>query len=257
MTTRLLGRMPRGYAPTIHLSSLLATKPLPTPSASVDHLSSMPQFPNHYNMYKNDVLGCCVVASMYHSNQVFDWNASGKAIIDPDADIISVYEAISGYDPKNPATDRGCVTQDAMEYWMKTGIPTGQAKNPLNKIIGFVEVNPRNLQMVKISIEEFCLVSIGFSVPANVLPENADPPALWQVEPHQADRGGHEVVVAAYNQKIFGLISWGQYYRMTNQFFQKYTDECYALISPDWITATGKTPCGYTLDQLKALMHQL
>lgn len=258
MTTYKLGRNPREFRPTIHLSSLLATQPLPTPAASVDHVTSMPQYPNRFGVMQNDVVGDCTVAAAFHAHSVWNWNSSKKAVIDPDVDVLSVYEAACGYNPKDPSTDQGGSEQAVLEYWRTTGIPTGMTGKPINKILGFVEVNPRNAQMVKIAIEQFGLLYIGFNVPANIMPKNAAPPAMWDVASgHQEILGGHAVILPSYNAKTLGIISWGQYYRMTWKFFSMYTEESYALISPDWITATGKTPCGYTLDQLTQLMKQL
>jgi hypothetical protein len=44
---------------------------------------------------------------------------------------------------------------------------------------------------------------------------------------------------------------------MTWSFFQRYCDEVYAIVSKDWIEASGKTPLGMDLAQLETLMHEL
>jgi hypothetical protein len=46
---------------------------------------------------------------------------------------------------------------------------------------------------------------------------------------------------------------------MTEAFFENYTTEAYAIITQEWITATGKTPFGLSLAdweyQMQALRH--
>jgi hypothetical protein len=50
----------------------------------------------------------------------------------------------------------------------------------------------------------------------------------------------------------FTCITWGQLKRMTWPWFQKYCSEAYALISKDWIKASGLAPSGFDMATLEA-----
>ena len=69
--------------------------------------------------------------------------------------------------------------------------------------------------------------------------------------------GGHAVILAGYDDQGARVISWGQYYTMTWEFFGKFVDEVYAIADSEWIESTGQTPGGLTLDQLEAQMQAL
>jgi hypothetical protein len=78
------------------------------------------------------------------------------------------------------------------------------------------------------------------------------------VDPHNSKIiGGHAVVLAGYDAKGARVISWGQYYTMTWDFFAKFVDEVYAIADQDWVEATGKTPGGLSLADLEKQMQAL
>jgi hypothetical protein len=81
---------------------------------------------------------------------------------------------------------------------------------------------------------------------------------VWQVAPGTPPIvGGHAVVLAGYDAAGARVISWGEYYTMTWDFFAKYVDEVYAIADSTWFTAKQTTPGGLTLAQLKAQMQGL
>ena len=55
----------------------------------------------------------------------------------------------------------------------------------------------------------------------------------------------------------FSLISWGEKFWMSNNFFNHFVDEAYGLVDVDWLVATGRTPLGITLTELDAQMAPL
>jgi len=69
--------------------------------------------------------------------------------------------------------------------------------------------------------------------------------------------GGHAVGLAGYDASGARVISWGQYYTMTWDFFAKYVDEIYAIADQTWVSAKGKTPGGLTLQELEVQMQAL
>jgi hypothetical protein len=254
----MLGRLARAHDPNIpQFSALIHGKALPPPPRTVDYTKGMPA---NLGMMKNDTLGDCTCAAVYHAFQVWSFNSTqGKSIdTEPDLDVVKLYELACGYDPKKGGEGPGGNEQHVLKYLLKKGAPTGPNGQTTQRIAAFVEVNPKNMDDVKRAIVECGLVYIGFNVPQYIVPPSGSPPKTWDVENTNTNIvGGHAVVLAGYTAQGARVISWGQYYTMTWAFFDKYVDEAYAIADKLWIDATGKTPGGLTLAQLEAQMNAL
>lgn len=257
---RKLGRLPRAHDPRVpHLSSLLAGVQVPPPPPSADYTKGMPA---NLGMMLNDTLGDCTCAAVYHAIQVWTFNATKGANMDtePDSDVELLYEKACGYKPSKGGEGPGGNEQKVLKYLLTKGAPTGASGSTMNKIAAFVEVDPRNVNDVKSTINDCGVAYIGFNVPAYIMPAGQDPPAVWDYTPSQANAqvvGGHAVVLAGYDANGARLISWGEYYTMTWAFFAKWVDETYAIADQDWVDATGKTPGGIDLQTLEDQMQAL
>ena len=254
-----LGRLPRTFDPRVpHLSALVAGKVLAPPPPAVDYLTKLPDNPNNFGMMLNDQLGDCTCAAFYHARQVWSFNASGNEITEPDQDVLELYEQACGYKPNNPNTDKGGNEQHVLTFLLKKGAPTGVGGATRDKIMAFVEVDPRIIDDVKRTIADCGVAYIGFNVPQNIMPAGADPPSLWTVDPAKPPTiGGHAVVLPGYDATGPLVISWGQRYQMTWDFFSTYTDEVYAIADQAWFDATGKSPAGLSAADLEAQMQAL
>jgi hypothetical protein len=60
------------------------------------------------------------------------------------------------------------------------------------------------------------------------------------------------VPVVAYDAHGLTVVTWGALKRMTWGFWQAYCDEAYALLSPDFLNASGVAASGFDLAQLNA-----
>jgi hypothetical protein len=253
-----LGRLARAHDPRIpHLSALLAGKTLPPPPAQVDYTKGMPK---NLGMMLNDTLGDCTCAAVYHALQVWSFNATKHKSIDtePDVDVEKLYELACGYKPSQGGEGPGGNEQHVLKYLLTKGAPTGAQGQTTHKIDAFVEVDPRNVDDVKRTINDCGVAYIGFEVPQYIVPQNGAPPAVWDVEKTNTQIvGGHAVVLAGYTATGARLISWGQYYTMTWAFFAKYVDESYAIADSTWIGGGGKTPGGLSLAELEQQMQAL
>lgn len=251
-----LGRMPRSFDPRVpHLSAVLAGKqPLPPPP-SVDWTANMPR---QFGMMLNDTLGDCTCAAVYHARQVWSFNASGNEITEPDADVEELYVEACGYNPKAPGEGPGGNEQHVLKFLLNKGAPVGTGGQSRDKIAAFVEVDPRNTDDVKRTINECGVAYIGFNVPQNIMPPNAPSPAVWTVDPANSQIvGGHAVVLPGYDSVGPKVISWGSLYTMTWQFFATFVDEVYAIADRAWIGAKGTTPGGLSLADLETQMSAL
>lgn len=251
-----LGRRPRTFRPEVpHWSALrMMAKPLAPIPAKKSWLAGMPP---DFGMMLNDQLGDCTCAAIYHARQVWSFNGQGTEDTEPDAEVLATYEQACGYVPGDPSTDHGGVEQDVLGYWSNTGIPL--ADGTRDKLLAWIEIDPRNLDDVRRAIYECGLVYIGFNVPAYLM--SGAVPALWDVDP-TADNsivGGHAIVLPGYSvaSASFDLVSWGAAYRMTEEFFAAFVDEAYALGDQQWINATGQTPLGLSTAALEAQMKLL
>lgn len=254
MTKFKLGRKPRGYSPSVpHYSALVnLTKPNPIPPRKNWSVG----MPNELGEMLNGTIGDCTAAAFFHARQVWNYNITKDLHTDPDVDVLSLYESVSGYNPSDPNTDQGAVIQDVLKYLLNTGAATGSGNR--DKILGFVEVDHRNLDDIKRTIFECGVCYIGFNVPDYMFPPNGDPPFLWHIEDYNAPIiGGHAIILCGYDSMGLDVISWGQRFMMTPHYFAHYVDESYAIIDKAWFNNSNTTPLGLNLAQIEAQMSAL
>jgi hypothetical protein len=230
----------------------LAAKHVPAFPASINYA---PANVVDWGMFLNDQLGDCTCAAFYHALQIWSLGSNKPELTESDASVLALYEKATGYNPADPSTDQGGVEQNVLTYTLKSGAPMDGGQ--VHKISAFYEVDPRNTSDVKQTIFECGLAYIGFDVPQNLMPDDGETPSIWTVEPDQEIIGGHAIILTGYDSQGLDLISWGAKYRMTWEFFATYVDEVYGIADPEWIKATGQTPCGLTLQQLEQLMQAL
>ena len=133
------------------------------------------------------------------------------------------------------------------------GAPIG-TQGQRDKILAFVEVDPRNTEDVMRTIFDCGVAYIGFPVPSNVTYENP----VWDYDPDATmTDDGHAVVLVGYNDEGAVAISWGQRYTLTWAFINKIVDEVYAIADGSWINAGGNTPASMTLEQMEAQMEAI
>jgi hypothetical protein len=255
-TAHKLGRTPRTFNPRVpHMSAITAGKTLAPPPASVDYTKRMPET---FGMMLNDSLGDCTCAAFYHARQVWTFNALQAEATEPDSDVEALYVGACGYNPRTPGEGPGGNEQHVLTYLLNTGAPIGPGGMHRDKILAFVEVDPRNIDDVKRAINECGVAYIGFNVPQSIMPASGESPKVWQVDPSNSKIiGGHAVVLPGYDSTGAIVVSWGQLYKMTWDFFSTFVDEVYAIADRAWITAKGTTPGGLPLAALEEQMQGL
>jgi hypothetical protein len=237
------------------MSAILAGKQVPAPPPSVNYTTGMP---STFGMMLNDTLGDCTCAAFYHAIQVWSFKAEKVEDTEPDTDVEQLYVQACGYNPQKGGEGPGGNEQKVLEYILTTGAPAGPAGQSRHKTLGFVEVDPRNINDVKSTINDCGVAYIGFNVPQNIMPANGDTPKVWTVDKSNSKIvGGHAVVLPGYDAEGAIVISWGELYKMTWQFFSTFVDEVYAIADSDWVNATGKTPAGMSLAELETQMQAL
>jgi hypothetical protein len=245
------GRLPRIFNPKImHMSAIFGARTIPVPPVSVDWTKGITDF----GMMLNDSLGDCTCAGIFHARQIWSANVLTEKTENDDC-VLKLYEEATGYRPGDASTDCGGVEQNVLSYLLNVGIPLADGSR--DKIIAFMEVDPRNINDIKVTINDFGVCYIGFQVP-NSIYENGMPKTKWEYDANHTDtEGGHCVVAVKYDDEYVSVISWGALYEISWEFFTQYTDEAYAIVSPDWIATSGKSPLGMTVAEMEQLMSAI
>ena len=238
-----LGRLP--HDPTLRAATLGAhlTGALPANPPAIDWLSSVKGWP----MYSNDQWGDCVFAEIGHHIEVVTTYGRGTTIVVSNADILAAYSAVTGFDPHagppgNNPTDQGTNVADALAYWQQTGIAG-------HKILAYAKVDHTQASEVDAAINLFGAVMVGVNLPNSAMQQfEAGQP--WQlVTPDGGIDGGHAVLVGAYD--VAGAsreaVTWGARQAVTDSWWFKYVEECWAVIAPEWLNAAGESPEGIDL----------
>jgi hypothetical protein len=238
MTYRLGRKCVKTDSRTLRLAKYTAD--LPTPPASSDWTKGITQ----WGMMLNDTLGDCTIAGLGHALQVWTVNASTELTV-PDSVIEGAYEKWCGYKPNDPNSDQGGDELTVLNGFKKNGLG-GQ------KLLAFADPFVSNITEIQQTINLFGGAYIGFNVPASVVNTDTDPTIPWDVTGDQTIEGGHAVWVPKYDENFLYPISWGQVYKMTYAFWEMFVDEAHALLSPDWIAASGLATSGFNLSQLQS-----
>ena len=243
-----LGRKPSPYSPRLFkLAKYLQTlPPLPT-SRQWSAKATAP-----WGVMLNDSLGDCTCAGAGHAIQTWSANA-GIELTVQDADILAAYEAVGGYKPGQPATDNGCCMTDVLKYWRTTGIGD-------HRIGAYVSVNPKCLSHVQAALDLFGGLYVGANLPVSA--QNQD---VWDATadtPGDAGSwGGHCIFVPdmaqfCTPQANLTCITWGELKNLTVAWWSAYVEECYAIVSQDFLNQ-GVSPDGLNLALLQQDLAQV
>lgn len=221
---------------------------VPQPPAKVDWLSRVQNWP----MYLNDQLGCCTCAMAGHALEAWSTYGQGHTVTVTDQDVLTAYEAVSGYRPGHPETDQGAVMQDVMDYLRKTGIAG-------HKVLAFAQVNHKDPAEVKAALNVFGTLLVGIEFPASAMDQfNAGQP--WDAVRNDGGiEGGHAIHVGhdETGNVAYKCTTWGAVQGMTQAFWDRYVDECWVAIAPEWLSAAGASPGGVDLYGLGEDLHDL
>lgn len=205
--------------------------------------------PSDWKMYANDTVGDCTCAAMAHL--LMNWTAHTGAMVSPAIEeVLSIYSAITGYDPISGTNDNGAAITDTLDYWHT---------HPLSghKIDGWVQIDPTNLEHVKQAIYLFGGLDIGVQLPSSAM-DQTDAHKAWDVLPDDGGLdGGHCIPLFGYGSAGTTAITWGARQQITWEWMQKYCDECYAIVSLDWLSTSGIAPSHLDITALRADLQEL
>lgn len=235
-----LGKLPvRTDVRTLSLGRYVDTTVLPSPPAQLDLTAHVPNWP----MYGNDRIGDCTTAAAGHMIEAWSAAARGQAVEISDGAVLDAFDHVKVVDPATG--EEGAVELDVLNYWRQSGI--GQ-----HKIGAFARVAVHDATLVRSAAYLFGGLYIGLA-----LPLTAQTQAEWDWTGSLAGPsrpgswGGHAVDIVGYAADALTVVTWGALKQMTWSFWDRYVDECYCILSDDFLNA-GKAPNGFDLQALKA-----
>jgi hypothetical protein len=238
-----LGKLaPKNDPKTLKFKSYLSSLP-PIPSA-IDWTPKVAD----WQMLGNDEVGDCTCASAMHLEMLWTSQTSTE-YVPSTADTLFAYSAITGYNPTDPSTDNGANEENVLNWWKQNGF--GSRK----PILGFMQIDTKNLAHIKAAITIFGGVYAGVQMPDNAQDQfQAGQP--WS-NSSKTIEGGHAIPLVAYDPNYMTCITWGAKQKIDYQWLGQNLEEAYAVLSPDWLTSMGVTPNGFNLTQLWADLNQV
>jgi hypothetical protein len=230
----LLGRKRSVNDPrTLHLHSYLVQHLLPNPPVHqmLDTTSAWP-------MFANDHFNCCTSAAAGH--MVHHWTAANQqGIFLKDDDIIRAHALLTEDHLMEPVS-----MLDALKFWRNTGIGD-------HRVHSFIKVGqPKYLfgsAYIGLELPRFAYTGIPADCPD--IPW-AVPVSALAADTAPQPANGHCVAAIGYDHQFIYSVSWGRLKTMTWDFFERYADEVYAVLSTDWVQRDTGCPTGFDLPTL-------
>lgn len=248
-----LGKLPaRPGAIKLAFASYFDKSKLPVPPKHFGHI--WVQQP--WKMLGNDSWSDCVFAGAAHETMVWGrmGNTSNVGAHFTDANVLSDYAAVTGFDPKKPDTDQGTDMQEAASYRRKTGIVDSEGNR--HKIDAYVSLRAGHVDDLMTATYLTGAAGVGLRFPDSAM-DQFDRHEAWSVVKGPAPGSGHYVPCigrdAAGNILV---VTWGRVQAMTPEFYTKFCDEAVAYLSLEALR--GKTtPDGFDEAALRTDLHQL
>lgn len=233
-----LGKKPYKHDPrTLKLSSYVDTTKLPT--GPLDFTKTV----KTWGMLGNDVAGDCAPVGELHLRLARS-TAAGHAIVPTTADAFALYKQVSGWDgTPGSDSDQGVVLLDMLNLLRKQG-----------KIIAFAKIDSTDDAMIAAAHYLFGGVLFGFGLPAYL---QANPTGTWKLArgkltgPRAPNSWGGHCVCSA-NGAPLKVVTWDKVVSVTPGFIDAYSDEAWAILTPEWLKTTGESPTGFDRAQLLA-----
>lgn len=217
------------------------TGPVPPNPVLVDWLSQVSAWP----MYGNDRYGDCVFAMIGHLIEAFSTYGQGHTVEVTEQALLDAYSSVTGFNPNDPSSDQGAVIQDALAYWLHTGIAG-------HKILAYASVNVHDQTEVDAAINVFGALCLGVNVPNSAMDQfNAGQP--WTVaRPDGGIDGGHAIPVGYYSHSTgrTRVVTWARVQDVADAWWRTYVEEAWIVVAPEWLDATGHSPEGVDLHGL-------
>ncbi len=224
---------PRSDIRTLRLEKYLTAQALPEIPKTFDLGSGVA-----WQMWLNNRIGDCTCASV--AGWVALWTSlRGKQVTLTDQDVLTAYEAVSGYDPRTGLNDNGAVELDVLKLFATRGVGGHTCE-------AYGDIGVQDLSMVVAAIWICEGLMAGSKLPAYCEQTN-----LWDGPGPIA--GGHAFIVTGFDGTYFIAYTWGgRKIRITPAFLLRYFDELHFALAKDQFGADGKAANSLDLATMQA-----
>lgn len=210
-------------------------------------------------------VGCCVQAARFNAIRHMRYGSGLPLPPFTGDEALRCYARDTGYDwtqtqpdGSNP-TDRGTDPNASFTNWLHEGIPL-PAGLGVDRIGGFVGVNPKDPREWQTAIAELDVLLTGYDLPLTIRQQ----PAEWTVvdaslqgESAPGSLGGHEVLTVSYDEERDRVEEWAERKLIAREFKAVYCDQATAICSPDQLNKTGVSETGLDRGKLAEALHEL
>jgi hypothetical protein len=239
ITAQKLGKLPvRTDVRTLRLARYVDRSKLPAPPDVLDETAHVAGWP----MYGNDRIGDCTIAAAGHMIEAWTAAGRGRAVEVTEAAVLSAFDRVKLVDPATG--EEGAVVLDVLRMWRKQGVGR-------HRIGAYARLPVHDHELVQTAAWLFGGLYIGLQLPLSAQRQvtwdwtgsmsGAAAPGSW---------GGHAVDVVRYGPGSLTVVTWGKLQDLTWSFWDRYVDEAYCILSPDFLEGT-KAPNGFDLAALK------
>lgn len=236
---------------TMLMGAMLAPAPDLTIPEMYDFDKNRRPFP--VSSFGNDTWGNCVIVGRaqhtFRLERVENRNTPG--ITPPD--VIAEYKAECqrqfGTAPQMAGDpyDGGLYVLEAIKDWRGEGWPVkpnSRSKKPRkHSIAAYGSINPKDRAEIRAAIFFMHGVQMGLSLPRTAATQWSKGQAWSSVPTDDPDAqpgswGGHLVYCKRFDAGGVLCLTWGREVYMTNEFIERYCDECWAVV--DDLTSSGR-----------------
>ena len=239
-STRKLGKLAvRIDVRTLRFSRYVDRAELPAPPESLDLTDHVADWP----MYANDRIGDCTIAAAGHMIEAWTAESSGQAVEVSERSVLDAFGHVKQIDPLSG--EAGAVVLDVLRYWRRDGVGR-------HRIGAYAQVPLHDHDLVESASWLFGGLYVGVQ-----LPLTAQDQPVWEwtgsldgpAKP--GSWGGHAVDLVRYGRDGITVVTWGRLQSLTWEFWDRYCDEVYAILSRDFLVH-GRAPNGFDLPALRA-----
>lgn len=252
-----LGRLaPKEGAVKVQLGDFLNLAVLPPLPPTYGHKALFPT-PSQIEMYLNDQLGDCTIASLLHQTLLYElstgvsWADATASLSDDIA--LKLYEAIAGYKPGDPSTDNGAVISDVAKYRVQTGFT--DLKGKTHKLAGFAGIDVSNRELLGQAVHLELLADLGVQVQGDQQQQFMDGKP-WSWVKGGTVEGGHCVPLVDFDGEFFYVATWGQIWPVVPSYFDQGLEEAFAYFTDDMLE-NGKSVDGFDATALQGYLAAL